>query len=53
MKHYTDNELLTLRLKYKDNHEILELIDTVDELLEDNGYNFNSVLLDENDAESE
>jgi len=34
MKHYTDDELLTLRLKYKDNHEILELIDTVEELLE-------------------
>lgn len=36
MERYTDDDLLNLRLKYKDNHEILELIDTVEELLIDN-----------------
>lgn len=35
MKEYTDDELLTLRLKYKENHEVLELIDTIEELMED------------------
>ena len=34
MKDYTDDDLLNLRLKYKDDHVILELIDTVEELLE-------------------
>lgn len=32
MREYTWSEILTLQLKYKDNHEVLELIQTVVEL---------------------
>lgn len=32
MHYYTENELLDLEIKYKDNHEVLTLISVVKEL---------------------